>query len=112
MKKGDRVEFILFSGRTFGEIYRVNIKEETFDIIVVLKKLYNKKLKELEEKYIKSSKNIEHLFKELRIKQDKDLISARYEVSNENKLYLSRMNKDISAKIKELADIVKNRPII
>tara|TARA_B110000902_G_scaffold198019_1_gene224704 strand:- start:215 stop:517 length:303 start_codon:yes stop_codon:yes gene_type:complete len=79
---------------------------------VVLKKLYNKKLKELEEKYIKSSKNIEHLFKELRIKQDKDLISARYEVSNENKLYLSRMNKDISAKIKELADIVKNRPII
>ena len=34
MKKGDRVEFILFSGRTFGEIHRINKKEETFDVIV------------------------------------------------------------------------------
>lgn len=34
MKKGDRVEFILFSERIFGEIHRVNRKEETFDIMV------------------------------------------------------------------------------
>ena len=34
MKKGDRVEFILFSERTFGEIHRVNRKDKTFDIIV------------------------------------------------------------------------------
>ena len=79
---------------------------------LVLKKLYNKKLEELEEKYKGDSEDIEHKFKELRIKQDKSLISARYKVSKENKLYLSQMNKDISAKIKNLADIVKNRPII
>ena len=34
MKKGDRVEFILFSERVFGEIHRVNRKDKTFDIIV------------------------------------------------------------------------------
>ena len=32
MKKGDKVEFILFSERTFGEIHRVNRKDKTFDI--------------------------------------------------------------------------------
>jgi len=79
---------------------------------LVLKKLYNKKLEELEEKYKRNSEDIELKFKELRIKQDKSLISARFEVSKENKLYLSQMNKDISAKIKNLANIVKNRPII
>ena len=79
---------------------------------LVLKKLYNKKLEELEQLYQKGIDDLDSKFKELRIKQDKSLISTRYKVSNENKLYLSRMNKDISAKIKELADIVKNRPII
>ena len=79
---------------------------------LVLKKLYNKKLEELEQLYQKGIDDLDSKFKELRINQDKSLISTRYKVSNENKLYLSRMNKDISAKIKELADIVKNRPII
>ena len=46
------------------------------------------------------------------IEQDKALISAKWEVSKENKSYLSQMNKDISVKIKDLADVVKNKPII
>jgi ribosomal protein L9 len=79
---------------------------------LVLKKLYNKKLKELEDRYKMDSENIDSKFKELRIKQDKSLISTRYEVSKENKLYLSQMNKDISAKINTLADIVKKKRII
>jgi ribosomal protein L9 len=79
---------------------------------LVLKKLYNKKLEELEQLYQKGIDDLDSKFKELRIKQDKSLISAKYKVSKENELYLSQMNKDISAKIKELANIVKNRPII
>ena len=79
---------------------------------LVLKKLYNKKLEELEQLYQKGIDDLDSKFKELRINQDKSLISARFKVSKENELYLSQMNKDISAKIKELADIVKNRPII
>ena len=79
---------------------------------LVLKKLYNKKLEELEQHHRESIKELEKWVKDVRIKQDKSFISAKYEVSKENKLYLSQMNKDISAKIKNLANIVKNRPII
>ena len=79
---------------------------------LVLKKLYNKKLGELEEKYQKSIDDLKIDFEKLNIKQEEIFLSAKYEVVKENKLYLSRMNKDISAKIKELASIVKNRPII
>ena len=79
---------------------------------VVLKKLYNKKLEELEQHHRESIKELEKWAKDIRTKQDKSIISAKDAVSKENKLYLSQMNKDISAKIKNLADIVKNRPII
>ena len=34
MKKGDKIEFILFSERLIGEIHRVNRKDKTYDIIV------------------------------------------------------------------------------
>ena len=79
---------------------------------LVLKKLYNKKLEELEQHHRESIKELEEWAKDIRTKQDKSIISAKDAVSKENKLYLSQMNKDISAKIKNLADIVKNRPII
>ena len=79
---------------------------------LVIRKYYNIEINKLKNFYQKNVEDLENKFKELSIKQDKTFISAKYEVSKENKLYLSRMNKDISAKIKELADIVKNRPII
>jgi ribosomal protein L9 len=79
---------------------------------LVLKKLYNKKLEELEQHHRESIKELEKWAKDIRIKQDKSIISAKHEVSKENKLYLSQMNKDISAKIKDLADRVKNTRII
>ena len=58
---------------------------------LVLKKLYNKKLEELEQHHRESIRELEKWAKDTRTKQ---------------------MNKNISAKVKELADIVKNRPII
>ena len=79
---------------------------------IVLKKLYNKKLEELEQHHRESIKELEKWVADAYIKQDKSIISAKDAVSKENKLYLSQMNKDISAKVKELANIVKNRPII
>ena len=79
---------------------------------LVLKKLYNKKLEELEQHHRESIEELEKWVADACIKQDKSIISAKDAVSKENKLYLSQMNKDISAKIKNLADIVKNRPII
>ena len=99
-----------------------------------LKKIYTKKLEELEEIYQKGilacesledknyelylkkldqayQKNIEDI-KESQTKYNKSLIAVKHETTKENQLYLSQMNKDISAKIKELSNIVKNRPII
>ena len=79
---------------------------------LLLKKLYTKKLVEIEQTHQKKIVELEDKFTKYRIKQDKSLINTRYEVSKENQLYLAQMNKDISTKVKELADIVKNRPII
>jgi|TARA_R110000782_G_C14730527_1_gene405138 hypothetical protein len=93
-------------------LYTVYCTAFSIACFLVLKKLYTKKLEELEQAYQKKIVELGDKFKELRINQDKALISARYEVSKENNLYLSQMNKNISAKIKELANIVKNRPII
>ena len=101
---------------------------------LLLKKIYTKKLEELEKIYQKGilacksledknhelylkkldqayQKNIDDV-KELQVKQNKLLIAVKQEASKENKLYLSQMNKDISYKIKELADTIKNKPII
>mgnify|MGYP003982871583 FL=1 len=79
---------------------------------VVLKKLYTRKLYELEQHHRESIKELEKWAKDIRTKQDKSITSAKDAVSKENRLYLSQMNEDISAKIKELANIVKKRPII
>ena len=93
-------------------LYTVYCTAFSITCFLVLKKLYNKKLEELEEKYQKSINDLKIDFDKLNIKQEEIFLSTKYEVAEENKLYLSRMNKDISAKIKELASIVKNRPII
>ena len=37
---------------------------------------------------------------------------TREDIVEQNRQYLSEMNKDISKKIKDLSDTVKNRPII
>ena len=108
----------------------------TFSVacFLILKKIYTKKLKELEEIYQKGilacesledknhelyikkinqayQKNIDNI-KDLNTEHNKALIAVKHEASRENKLYLSRMNIDISSKIKELADTIKNKPII
>ena len=83
---------------------------------VVLRKLYTKKLGELEQHHRESIKELEKWVKDVRkemlIEQDKALISAKYKVSKENELYLSRMNEDISKQLKELSNNVKNKRTI
>jgi|TARA_R110000765_G_scaffold195956_3_gene301470 hypothetical protein len=108
----------------------------TFSVacFLILKKIYTKKLKELEEIYQKGilacesledknhelyikkinqayQKNIDNI-KELQAKQNISLVAIKHEASKENKSYLLQMNKDISFKIKELTDTIKNKPII
>ena len=78
-----------------------------------LKKLLLEKFKKLDDDYlIMITSILDSKSKELDVKQSTSLLSAKQNLSKENELYLSRMNKDISKQLKELSDNVKNKRII
>ena len=78
-----------------------------------LKKLLLEKFKKLDNDYlIMLTSALDSKSKELDVKQSTALLSAKQDLSKENELYLSRMNKDISKQLKELSDNVKNKRII
>ena len=78
-----------------------------------LKKLLLEKVKKLDDDYlIMLTSALDSKSKELDIKQSTALLSAKQDLSKENELYLSRMNKDISKQLKELSDNVRNKRII
>jgi hypothetical protein len=78
-----------------------------------LKKLLLAKFKKLDDDYlIMLTSALDSKSKELDVKQSTSLLSAKQDLSKENELYLSRMNKDISKQLKELSDNVKNKRII
>ena len=78
-----------------------------------LKKLLLEKFKKLDNDYlIMLTSALDSKSKELDVKQSTALLSAKQDLSKENELYLSRMNKDISKQLKELSDNVRNKHII
>ena len=78
-----------------------------------LKKLLLAKFKKLDDDYlIMLTSTLDSKSKELDVKQSTSLLSAKQDLSKENELYLSRMNKDISKQLKELSDNVRNKRII
>ena len=56
--------------------------------------------------------NIENERMSLRNSIESIFNETKKEIAEQNKQYLLRMNKDISKKLKDLSDNVKNRPII
>jgi|GEM_PF-6211641 len=78
-----------------------------------LKKLLLTKFKKLDDDYlIMLTSALDSKSKELDVKQSTSLLSSKQELSKENELYLSRMNKDISKQLEELSNNVKNKRII
>jgi len=78
-----------------------------------LKKLLLAKFKKLDDDYlIMLISTLDSKSKELDVKQSTSLLSAKQDLSKENELYLSRMNKDISKQLEELSDNVRNKRII
>ena len=78
-----------------------------------LKKLLLTKFKKLDDDlFIILTTALDSKSKELDVKQSTSLLSSKQELSKENELYLSRMNKDISKQLKELSNNVKNKRII
>ena len=111
---------IAINDKGIRDLPRANLKLSKEEMLLARKMITEVKEKTGKDKIVvfqpfgrgAQPEKLEEKHKEMMIEQDKALISAKWEVSKENKSYLSQMNKDISAKIKELADIVKNRPII
>jgi len=78
-----------------------------------LKKLLLVKFKKLDDDYlIMLTSALDSKSKELDVKQSTSLLSSKQELSKENELYLSRMNKDISKQLEELSNNVRNKRII
>ena len=78
-----------------------------------LKKLLLAKFKKLDDDLlIILTTALDSKSKELDTKQSIALLSAKQELSKENELYLSRMNKDISKQLEELSNNVRNKRII
>ena len=56
--------------------------------------------------------NVENELTSLKNSIEFTFIETKKDVVEQNKQYLLEMNKDISKKIKDLSDLVKNKPII
>lgn len=79
---------------------------------LIVKNIHKAKVDEIYNDYIEKLKLLDDEFLRLKNKVESDLVKMKENVSTQNEQYLSEINKDISSKIQELSDKIKNRPII
>lgn len=79
---------------------------------LIVRNIHKAKVDEIYNDYINKLKRIDSEFLSLRRIFEDYMRKAQQDVSDQNKQYLSEMNRDISKKIKELSDKIKNRPVI
>jgi len=79
---------------------------------LVVRNVFKAEVNAIYDDYIAKLKELDSEFLRLKNKIESDFNKTKEDISTQNKQYLSGMNKDISKKIKELSDNVKNRPII
>jgi len=79
---------------------------------LVVKNIFKTKVDEMYNDYINKLKELDNEFFKLENKIKSTFDKTKKDVVEQNKQYLLEMNKDISKKIKDLSDTVKNRPII
>jgi len=79
---------------------------------LIVRNIHRAKVNEIYNDYIDKLKTLDDEFLRLKNKIESNFDETKKDISTQNKQYLSEMNKDISKKIKDLSDIVKNRPII
>ena len=79
---------------------------------LVVKNIFKTKVDEIYNDYVNKLKELDNEFFKLENKIKSTFDKTKKDVVEQNKQYLLEMNKDISKKIKNLSDTVKNRPII
>ena len=79
---------------------------------LIVRNIHRAKVNEIYNDYIDKLKILDDEFLGLKNKIESNFNKIKEDISTQNKQYLSEMNKDISKKIKDLSDNIKNRPII
>ena len=79
---------------------------------LVVKNIYKTKVDEIYDDYIEKLKKLDDEFIKLNNKIESNFNQSKERVVEQNRQYLLEMNKDISKKIKDLSDNIKNRPVI
>jgi len=79
---------------------------------LIVRNIHRAKVNEIYNDYIDKLKTLDDEFLRLKNKIESNFDETKKDISTQNKQYLSEMNKDISKKIKDLSDNIKNRPII
>ena len=79
---------------------------------LVVKNIYKTKVDEIYDDYIEKLKKLDDEFIKLNSKIESNFDQSKKRVVEQNRQYLLEMNKDISKKIKDLSDNIKNRPVI
>ena len=79
---------------------------------LVVRNIHRAKVNEIYEDYINKLEELDNNFSRLQDKIDSNFNQTKIDIVEQNRQYLSGMNKDISSRIKELSDNVKNRRII
>ena len=79
---------------------------------LIVRNIHRAKVNEIYNDYIDKLKTLDDEFLRLKNKIESNFDETKKDISTQNNQYLSEMNKDISKKIKDLSDNIKNRPII
>ena len=69
-------------------------------------------IKTLEQTYNKKYRSLDKEYRHYQALQNNKLEEVKVSISKENKQYLSEMSNDVSLKIKELSDTIKNTRIV
>ena len=79
---------------------------------LVVKNIYKIKVDDIYNDYVSKLEELDSEFIRLRNRIESNFDETKKNISKQNKQYLSQMNDDISGKIKELSNNVKNKRII
>jgi len=79
---------------------------------LIVRNIHRAKVDEIYNDYIDKLKTLDDEFLRLKNKIESNFDETKKDISVQNQQYLLEMNKDISKKIKDLSDNIKNRPII
>lgn len=79
---------------------------------LVVKNIHKAKVNDIYNDYVSKLEFLNDELLKIKTEVNSHFDEVKKDVSDQNKQYLSEMNKDISKRLKELSDNVKNRPII